>query len=304
MNLPPQLPSSEESEQQPSLHSSEETLIQPSPTSDSLPEEEETEQQPAATPEQEETEVDAVEKSENTVAEEGDAVVVDEGEVTVIGEGAAVVVDEGAAIGADGSEDTVANEGEVVVVEEVEGTVADDGEVTVVEEEDIFDSEPVQSGIFIPRGILIALACAVVAIILVASLLLFINRPKDPPTDWIASYIPPSGSTTGKTLYYLHWTNQNGELNGQLQLAANPNGTPQSLTALATGLYNRDNHIIYVVITINGQADTLTGKVNDNNDTLTLNLVGATSTDGQLVFHTGTANDYKQATQKLGPTKK
>ncbi|WP_136625252.1 hypothetical protein [Dictyobacter kobayashii] len=140
---------------------------------------------------------------------------------------------------------------------------------------------------------------------LLAALLVFVNRPKDPPSDWISSFTPPAGtSSASKILYYLHWTNENGELKGQLQLSAVANGAPQSLTAPATGLYNRDNHIIYVVITINGQAGTLMGKINDANDTLTLNQVGATSQASQLVFHTGSANDYKQATQKLAPAKK
>ncbi|MBV9712785.1 MAG: hypothetical protein JO011_17940, partial [Ktedonobacteraceae bacterium] len=71
-----------------------------------------------------------------------------------------------------------------------------------------------------------------------------------------------------------------------------------------TGLYNRDNHIIYVVITINGQADTLTGKINDANDTLNLNPAGVTGQNSQFVFHIGNANDFKQATKKLGAGKK
>lgn len=131
-----------------------------------------------------------------------------------------------------------------------------------------------------------------------------VNRPKDPPTDWIASYTPPAGSSsTGKVLYYLHWTNQNGELKGQMQLAAISNGTPQSLTVPATGLYNRDNHLIYVVIVIDGQPDTLTGKINAANDTLNLNLVGATGQSSLFVFHIGDANDFKQATKELDGTK-
>jgi hypothetical protein len=171
------------------------------------------------------------------------------------------------------------------------------------EGEDEDEDEP--AGVFIRRGWLIAAACAVVAVALLATLLLVVNSPKDPPTDWIASYTPLAGtSSTGKILYYLHWTNQQGDLKGQLQLAANANGTPQSLTAPAVGLYNRENHIIYVVITINGQAGTLTGKINDANDTLTLNQVGATSQSSQLVFHMGSLDDYKQATKKLGANTK
>jgi hypothetical protein len=164
--------------------------------------------------------------------------------------------------------------------------------------------QPMQSGLFIHTKALIAAVCAIVVIALVVVVFLFVTRPKDPPTDWIASYTAPGSPSSSKTLYYLHWTNENGNLTGQLQLAANPSGTPQSLTATATGLYNRDNHIIYVVVIVQGQPDTLTGKINDNNDTMTLTLAGATSTDGLLVFHLGNANDYKKATQQLGPKKK
>ncbi len=161
------------------------------------------------------------------------------------------------------------------------------------------------SGVFVPRSLLIAAVSVLVLIALLAALLVFVNRPQDPPTDWIGSYTPPAGSSsTGKILYYLHWTNQNGSLNGQLQLAANSNGKLQSLTVPATGLYNRDNHIIYVVVTISGQPDTLTGNINNTNDTLMLNEVGATSQDSQIVFHRGSSNDYNQATKKLVPAAK
>jgi hypothetical protein len=157
-----------------------------------------------------------------------------------------------------------------------------------------------QSGVFIRKGWLIGAISAVVVVALLATLLVFVTRPKDPPTDWIATYTPPAGSTSsGKVLYYLHWTNKNGELTGQLQLAANSSGSLQSLTVPAAGLYNRDNHIIYVVITISGQADTLTGKINDANDTLNLNAAGATDQSGLLVFHIGSASDYQRATKNL-----
>jgi hypothetical protein len=190
---------------------------------------------------------------------------------------------------------------------EAEASELDEVEFSELDEDEAFAPaqaspfQPSRSGVFIHRGILIAATCALVVAVVLVALLVFVNRPKDPPTDWIASYTPPAGTSSAKKiLYYLHWTNQNGELKGQLQLAANVNGSLQSLTALATGLYNRDNHIIYVVVTINGQADTLMGKINDNNDTLTLNPAGATGQDSQIVFHIGSANDYKQATKKLG----
>jgi hypothetical protein len=161
-----------------------------------------------------------------------------------------------------------------------------------------------QSGVFIRKGWLIGAISAVVVVALLATLLVFVTRPKDPPTDWIATYTPPAGSTSsGKQLYYLHWTNNNGELTGQLQLAANSSGSLQSLTVPAAGLYNRDNHIIYVVITINGQADTFTGKINDANDTLNLNVAGATDQSSLLVFHIGSASDYQRATKNLIPKK-
>ena len=247
MNVPLQPPTSEEPEQQPTLHSSEETPTQPSPASESLFEE--IEQQPA-----------------HSV-----------------------------------SEDTPTQPASSSEPNGAEVEASDEGEAFEPAQSVLSPSLPSQSGVFIHKGFLIAATCAVVVVVLLAALLVFVNRPKDPPTDWIASYTPPAGTSSArKILYYLHWTNQNGELNGQLQLAANVNGTLQSLTAVATGLYNRDNHIIYVVVTINGQADTLTGKINENNDTLTLNPVGVSGQSSQIVFHIGSANDYKQATKKLG----
>jgi hypothetical protein len=180
-----------------------------------------------------------------------------------------------------------------------EGEVAEDDEGY-----DDYDDERLQSGLFIRKGLLIAIVSAVVVVALLAALLVLVNRPKDPPTDWIATYTPPAGSgSTSKVLYYLHWTNLNGDLKGQMQLAAIANGAPQSLTVPATGLYNRDNHIIYVVVVINGQADTLTGKISDTNDTLSLNPAGVTGTTSQFVFHTGSSDDFKQATKKLSGTK-
>jgi len=182
-------------------------------------------------------------------------------------------------------------------------------------DEEVFDEDedlelegaaPARAGVFISRGVLIATVSAVVILALLATLLVVVTRPKDPPTDWIASYTPaPAAGTTssGKILYYLHWTNQNGALQGQLQLATVANGTLQSATAPTTGLYSKDNHIIYVVVTLNGQASTLTGKINDASDTLTLNAPGATGADSGLVFHIGSANDYTLAKKQLGSAK-
>ena len=179
---------------------------------------------------------------------------------------------------------------------------SDDSEDEDSEDDELASSQPSRSGVFIHKGMLIAAAAVVVLAAVLVALLLFVNRPIDPPTDWIASSPP---SSQGTVLYYLHWTNQNGALKGQLQLAVNSNGATQSVTAPTTGLYSRDNHIIFVVVTISGQAPvTLSGNINDNNDTLTLNQAGATDKTGQIVFHTGSANDYKQATNKLNTTKK
>jgi hypothetical protein len=167
-------------------------------------------------------------------------------------------------------------------------------------------SQTSRAGIFIHKSILIAAAIVVVLAAILVALVLFLNRPIDPPTDWIASE-SSAATTTGASqqiLYYLHWTNQDGKLTGQLQLAADTNGTPQSLTAPTTGLYNRDNHIIYVVVTISGSPTTLTGKIDTSNNTLTLNPAGATDTSNQIVFHTGSANDYKLDTQKMDAPKK
>ncbi|MBV9615236.1 MAG: hypothetical protein JO031_07260, partial [Ktedonobacteraceae bacterium] len=232
MNLSPQSPSSEEPEGQPVLSSSEEPSPQPSPASDALPEE--GEQQP----------VDSASEDISTQAASSSEPPMEE------------------------AEQHLASPSEP---DETETSVLDEDETSEPAQPESSPSQPSQSGVFVRKGLLIAAVSAVVVVALLATLLVFVTRPKDPPTDWIASFTPPPGSSTGKILYYLHWTNQNGELNGQLQLATIANGIPQSLAAPATGLYNRDNHIIYVVITINGQADTLTGKINDANDTLNLN---------------------------------
>jgi hypothetical protein len=276
MNLPPQPPSSEEPEQQPTLHpseSEEKAPTQPEHAADS-PSSEEPERQ--TTPTVEEPEEPQPEHAADSSSEETEPVAASEEDMST---------QPVSSFEADEAEDSSPDE---------------DNEEAFAPTQ---AASPVQSspaGVFIRKSALIAAACAVVVVALLVVLLVVVTRPKDPPTDWIASYTPPAGaSSTGKVLYYLHWTNQNGALNGQMQFAAKANGAPQSLTAPATGLYNKDNHIIYVVITINGQPATLTGKINDNNDTLTLNEAGATSQSSQFVFHTGNANDYKQATQKL-----
>ncbi len=292
MNLPPQPASSEEPEQQPTLHSSEETPT--APVSDALSEE--TDQSPVPSPEPlvEETEQQPV-SSSDALAEETDQSPVPSPEPSI-----------------EASEQQPVSSSELLTEETEqqpvsssepladEASVADEDEAFAPAQPVAFSPQPARPGVFIHKGLLIAGTCAVVAVVLLASLLVFVNRPQDPPTDWIASYTPAASvSSTGKILYYLHWTNQNGKLTGQLQLAAKTNGTLQSLTASATGLYDRDNHIIYMVITIDGQPGTLTGTIDANNDTLTLNQVGATDQSSELVFHTGSANDYKQATKKL-----
>ena len=259
MNLSPQTPSPGEPEQ-PVLRSSEETSTQPSPAFDALP----------AVPEQQPT--PAAEDVSTQPASSFEPL----------------------------AEETEPQPGSSSEVNESDASSLDEDEDFEPLQPVPSTSQPSHSGVFIRKGILLAVASALVIAVLLVVLLMVINRPKDPPTDWIASYTPPAGtSTTGKVLYYLHWTNQNGELKGQLHLAAIANGTPQSYIAPATGLYNRDNHIIYVVVTINGQADTLLGKINDANDTLNLNPAGVTSQTSQFVFHIGNANDFNVATKNL-----
>ncbi|GCF08481.1 hypothetical protein [Dictyobacter arantiisoli] len=281
MNTTPQPPASEEPEQQPALHASEETHIQPVPNADSPENEAELQSTPAVSEEDIPTQ-----PALSSESHEVEAPVSDVREVSATGEG-----------------ETPASDGENT------STVYSDA-TTVEDDEDDESYQPVAAasrpGLFIHRGVLIGIASVIVVAALLVGLLFFLNRPKDPPSDWISTYTPPATTASApvKILYYLHWTNQNGDLQGQLQLAANPNGTPQSLTAPTVGLYNKDNHIIYVVVTINGQPTTLMGKINANNDTLTLNQAGATNQSNALVFHTGSADDYKQATKKLNtPTK-
>jgi hypothetical protein len=320
MSLPSQPPSSEEPEQKPTLHASEETPEQISPASDLSSDE--TEKQPVlSTSEDIPTQPPAtVEPQKNEVAQQNIvSSTPDETEAPtqVSDAGTPDVTEAPTQVWANGEAPnwddastpawTDTSPPEVDGVNEVDGVSEED------EEDEDFDAAPIvpvpsqtsRTGIFVHRGILIAAAIILVLAALLVSLLLFVNRPKDPPTDWISNTTSPTTATTSaKVVYYLHWTNSNGELKGQLQVAANSNGTPQSLTAPTTGLYNRDNHIIYVVVTVNGSPDTLMGKINDSNDTLTLNPAGATDTTNQLVFHIGTANDYKQDTQKINPPKK
>jgi hypothetical protein len=309
MDLSSQPSSSEESEQH--HHSEEEeTLLQSSPAAASLPEEpehvdpiaEDVPTQPATASEPEH--VDPIAEDVPTQPATASEVLAEEtepGHVDPVTEDVP-------------TQPALASESLAEEIEQQPTSPFDPAGDEVLDEE-VFDEDedlelegaaPARAGVFISRGVLIATVSAVVILALLATLLVVVTRPKDPPTDWIASYTPaPAAGTTssGKILYYLHWTNQNGALQGQLQLATVANGTLQSATAPTTGLYSKDNHIIYVVVTLNGQASTLTGKINDTSDTLTLNAPGATTPNSGLVFHTGSANDYKQATKQLGSSK-
>jgi hypothetical protein len=298
MNLPPQLPAAEEPEQpspaadQPILHTPEEaSTTQPSPVAEQSSEEA---QQPPVlhTPEEAST-------TQPSPAAEQSAEEAQQPPEELASEDISTQPATSSELLAEGSEPQIAASTDADGVASSEN---DEGEVA--EDDDDYDYERLQSGLFIRKGLLIAIVSAIAVVALLAVLLVLVTRPKDPPTDWIATYTPPAGSgSTSKVLYYLHWTNLNGELKGQMQLAAIANGAPQSLTVPATGLYNRDNHIIYVVVVINGQADTLTGKISDTNDTLSLNPAGVTGTTSQFVFHTGSSDDFKQATKKLSGTK-
>src|SRR5579859_3009665 len=224
MNLPPQLPSSEEPEQQPALPFSEEPPAEPSPASDSHAEE--PEQQPEH-PAAEDIPTQPALPSESPT---------EETEPILSSEPPAEETEPTSSSEPDEDETSAPDE----------DFEPDEDEASILDEDEAFEAEqPARSGVFIQKRLLIGAAGAVVVVALLVALLVLVNRPKDPPTDWIASYTPPAGTTnTGKILYYLHWTNQNGELKGQLQLAAFTNGSLQSLTVPATGLYNRDNHII------------------------------------------------------------
>ncbi|GHO84421.1 hypothetical protein [Dictyobacter formicarum] len=294
MNVPPQPPLGEEPEKVSELQSARKTPDQPTPTSETVSHGDVAEQ-----PVSEEETASHENVTEQPVTSSEAAAHEDVAEQPTIDASAddevtpqPVAFSESPAAVEESTEDTIiANE-----------ATEDEGEDL---EEDDAAAQPAHSGVFVKKSVLVGAISAVVLVALLMALLFFVNRPKDPPTDWISSLTPPAGSgSASKILYYLHWTNENGELKGQLQLSAFANGAPQSLTAPASGLYDRDNHIIYVVITINGQASTLMGKINDNNDTLTLNQVGAPSQASQLVFHTSSADDYKQATKKLVPAKK
>lgn len=338
MSLPPQPPSSEEPEKKPVIHPVEETPEQSSPTSDIQPDEaekqpvisasEELPTQPASTLEPQEDNLAAhpvlpstPDETEAPTQVWTNASTADVSEASTQAWINASTPAEPEAPTADVSEapTQVWSDGEPPKWTENEGTAPDWTDASAPAEENGLsaedenieiseipsaDGQSTRAGIFIHRSILIAAAAILVLAILLVSLLFFLNSPKDPPTDWIASYTPTSTtSTSGKILYYLHWTNQNGDLKGQLQLAAVSNGAPQSLTAPTTGLYNRDNHIIYVVIVVSGNQDVLLGKINDSNDTLTLNPVGATDTTNQIVFHKGSAADYKAQTKQLDAKK-
>jgi hypothetical protein len=292
MDLSSQSPSSDDSEQH--HHSEEETLLQSSPAADPFPKE--TEQQ----------HVDPIAEDVPTQPAAASEVLAEETEPQHVDPIAEDVPTQSAIASeplAEGAEQQPTSSSVPAEDEVLEEEVFDEDEDEDLELE---GTSPARAGVFISRGVLIAVACAVVVVALLATLLVVVSRPKDPPTDWIASYTPaPVAGTTssGKTLYYLHWTNQNGALQGQLQLATVANGTLQSATAATTGLYSKDNHIIYVVITLNGQASTLTGTINNAGDTLTLNAPGTTGPGSGLVFHTGSASDYKQETKKLGSGK-
>jgi hypothetical protein len=338
MNETPQPPSSEEPKQQPPIHSSKEAPKQPSPASDAQSDEAELETvrytpennpwKPASSPESSSDELptqvwsdtSAESQSElptqvwsDTSAEsqsESPTQVWSDTSTSDQVEPATQSWSDTSAASTDGQAEPAAQSWSDTSTPskddeyEGEGDAEDDDEDDEDEDAQAVRSSS-QSGVFIHKGILFAAAGVIVAAAIVVALLLFLNRPIDPPTEWFASITPPvtaGAPSTGTTLYYLHWTNKNGALTGQLQLAAN-NGTPQTLNAPTTGLYSRDNHVIFVVVTINGQAVTLTGKINDSNDILTLNQPGAPDLTSQIVFHKGSADEYKQATNKLNAKK-
>ncbi|GCE06545.1 hypothetical protein [Dictyobacter aurantiacus] len=293
MSVPPQPPLGEEPEKKTELQSGDQISEQPAPTPETVSHEDATEQ-PTTTSDV----ASPVEGNDSPTIPSETASHEEATEQPTIHDSAdeettpqPMTFSEPPADSTESSEDTVVDNQESLEEEDLE--------------EDDETAQPARSGIFIKKGVLIGVISAVVLVALLAALLFFVNRPKDPPTDWLSSVTPPAGSGSAtKILYYLHWSNDNGELKGQLQLAAYANGAPQSLTAPASGLYSRDNHDIYVVVTINGQATTLSGKINDSNDTLTLNQVGAPNQASQLVFHTSSADAYKQETRKLVPAKK
>jgi hypothetical protein len=306
MDLPSQPPSSEETKQQ-HIHSSEEAPIQPSPDADSLTEET---QPQSANPVTEETPTPSAPVADSLSEEiqplHADPII--EGIPEQPASTSEPLTEETepqiTSLDQDKTEPQITSLDQDKTEPQI--TSLDQDEEEEDEDEDLEDEEETRSGVFIGRGLLIAIGCAVVIVALMATLLVVVTRPKDPPTDWIASYTPPATAGTpagGKILYYLHWTNQNGSLKGQLQLATVTNGALQSATATTVGLYSKDNHIIYVVITLSGQASTLAGTINDNNDTLTLDAPGTTTPGNGLIFHTGSANDYKLAAKNLGAKK-
>jgi hypothetical protein len=289
MNTTPQPPSSEEPEKQPSIQTSNETSTQTSPTSKA--QSDESEQQTVY-----DTSDNIPWKLDSSAESGSDEIPIESGDDSATQSQA-----ESATLSGDDA--TTQTQAESPTQNWDDASASPEDQTFASGQSVVPYSQPSQSGIFIHKGILIAAAGIVVVAAVLVGLLLFINRPKEPPTDWIAS--TGTSSTGGTILYYLHWTNQNGVLKGQLQLAANSNGTPQSVTDPTTGLYSNNNHVIYVIVTLNGQAPaTLTGTINANNDTLTLNPAGATDQTNQIVFHVGSASAYKQATNKLNSSTK
>lgn len=323
MNVSPQPPLGEEPEKETELHNIDKTPEQPAPTSETSSPEDATEQPaPTSTSATHEvgteypvtsTEVaepeNSIEQTE-TSSEEVETENIEEQPKTSAEVSEHEDIAEEPTIHTSADEETTPqpmtfSEPPAEAEDATENTIADDEAI----EDDVEDEEDTTtgqtgSGVFVRKGVLIGVISAVVLVALLGTLLFFVTRPKDPPTDWLTSVTPPAGSgSASKILYYLHWTNDNGELKGKLDLAAYANGGPQSVSDDATGLYSRDNHIIYVVIVDNGQPVTFTGKINDSNDTLTLSPAGATGQTTPLVFHTSSADNYKQETKKLVPAK-
>jgi hypothetical protein len=127
---------------------------------------------------------------------------------------------------------------------------------------------------------------------------------QEPPSDWLASY---TSSTDGNALFYIHWANNNGNLQGTLEetaVFAMTGTTPVTVTLSIDGTYDYQSHNVSLNLHDNQGLETLSGTV-ENNDQLMLHSadssssVTGTGSSSDLVFHSSSSTEYENAKEHL-----
>jgi hypothetical protein len=138
-----------------------------------------------------------------------------------------------------------------------------------------------------------------VVIVIVAAFLITHGFRADPPSSWLAT--EPIGSTS-KFVYYIHWTNHDGQLNGSMDeyyySSSSSYGSGQSQSYNLDGTYNYQDQT--VTLTVHNGAESVTIKGNISGNNMTLHSPASTSTSSanrDLTFHTASQKDFDDAKQ-------